>query len=187
MSKIKYIILNGPPRSGKSILARELTAQLSTHTLGGATKGVMQDAFAVPLKHFFAVAMGDKFSGMDKEKARPELNGYSLRESWIDLAENYIKKRFGDDVFGRWLVHRSLRHPTGLPLYYIVDDGGFVPEIDAVPKPFIVHVSRAGTSFQGDSRRYYPICHAAFDNDGNLSNLWTKAVALAKEIRSYEA
>lgn len=151
MTSIAYLILNGPPGAGKTTLARILSQQLRDMAVDNA-----QDSFAAPFKHFFAVALGDKWQSMDKSKARPELNGYSLRECWIDIAEAYTKKRFGDDIFGRWLVHRSLRDPSRKVQVVVVDDGGFIPEIEAVPNRFVVQVRRPGYDFTGDSRQYYP-------------------------------
>lgn len=184
MHKVRYVILNGPPSSGKSTIARELTRELAVQD---QSNGVIQDSFASPLKHFFATALGDKFNTMNKEKARPELNGYSLRQAWIDLAEQYMKKRFGEDCFGRWLVCRSLRNPTKLPFYVIVDDGGFPGEINAVPNRFVVKVIRPGTDFLGDSRGYFDNPQYNFMNNGTMIDLFQEVKRLSKVLRGEHA
>lgn len=178
--KVRYIVLNGPPSSGKSTLARELSRELSA--LGNT---VALDSFAAPLKHFFAAALGDSYQTMNKEKARPELNGYSLREAWIDLAEQYMKKRYGEDCFGKWLVHRSLRMKlpvVGSPKFVVIDDGGFEPELWGLPKPLIVRVTRPTMSWIGDSRGYYSRHDLEFANVGTPIDLYNHAKTLAEAI-----
>lgn len=173
MNKIQYIIFNGPPGCGKSICARELALAF---TQRGYTNEL--DSFAKPIKQFFMTALGDKYDQVDKERARPELNGYSLREGLIHLSERYVKERYGDDIFGRWLVHRSLRFPAKKVQFYIVDDGGFEDEIRAVPNAFIVRIVRPGRDFAKDSRNYINPYNYRIDNVGDLPMLWQSINAL---------
>jgi len=164
---VKYLILNGPPSSGKTTIAREIV-----RVLGGRGKIAVQDSFAAPMKHFIATALGERYQQMNKEKARPELNGASVRDFLIDLSQNYMKVKYGDDIFGRWLMHRTLRDPVTNPDYVVVDDGGFAPEIEAVTNRTVIRVVRPGCSFARDSRGYVQIFNYPFINDGDMTSLW---------------
>lgn len=184
---ILYILLNGPPYSGKSTIARELTRELGNGL--DSPKVAAQDSFAAPTKHFIAAALGEKYQEMDKDKQRPELNGYSVRQTLIDLSQSYLKRIYGADVFARWLVHRSLRYPTNKPLYYIVDDLGFTEELGPPQNYLVVHVHRSNYSFKGDSRRYiFPPDERRLirlDNNGLSVDLWIKCKQLAQRIKAY--
>jgi hypothetical protein len=180
---IRYVILSGPPKSGKSTIARELAGYLRNHLDKKEELGsVITDSFAAPLKHFVCAALSEKYELMDRARARPELNGHTVRELMIGLAEDYIKEIYGKDVFGRWLVHRSLRAPNKKPDFVVVDDGGFEEEIDAVPNRYVINVQRAGKTFDGDSRKYYQSPNDVLMNDGTLMELWFKLNVLAGRL-----
>lgn len=174
---IKYIVLNGPPGSGKTTIAKELTRALPNST---------QDSFAAPHKHFIATALGEKYAEMDKDKPRAELNGYSVREVLIDMSELYFKPKYGQDVFARLFVHRSLKHPDKKPDYVIVDDIGFQEELDAIPNSLLVRVFRTGKSFAQDSRSYLdPFGDKSWQlhNNGDVIDLYLKIKDLVDYIK----
>lgn len=174
---ITYIVLNGPPGCGKTTIARELARMLSEK------RTTITDSFAAPMKHFIAVALGEKYNDMNKDIARPELNGYTVREFLIELSERHMKPRYGEDVFGRLLVHRSLRY-TPPPTFVVCDDGGFQAELDAVPNHVLVWVSRAKLDFTNDSRSYLDNPHYHVDNDGHIDELWIIVRQLAHALLS---
>lgn len=173
---IKYIILNGPPSSGKTTIARELTTYLQR--AGNVT---MQDSFAMPLKHFIATALGEKYQEMDKEKIRPELNGISSRRFLVDLEENYLKALYGQDIFARWLMHRSLKNAQKKPDYVIIDDGRFKEEMEALPVKFLVRVVR-----NSKDGRYLPNPNYILHNGSVMADLWLGVEQLFKHLMKLE-
>jgi hypothetical protein len=180
---IKYVVLNGPPSTGKSTIAVELCRDLN-QALGGKVIApkVITDSFSAPLKHFFAAALAEPYGFADKEKARPELSGFSMRQSLIMLAEDHCKKVYGPDIFGKWLMHRVLKKPHMRPEFVIIDDGGFPKEIDALPNPFVVWVRRPGKTFDSDSRGWYDKPSYTLLNDGDMAALWSKLKALTGHL-----
>ena len=177
---IRYIILNGPPGSGKTSIAVELVRALRKE-LGDADL-VTSDSFSAPLKHFFGAALAEKYQNMDKEAQRPELSGRSVRQGLIELAEGHCKPLYGDDIFGKWLVHRSLKHPHKRPEIVVVDDGGFIAEICAVPNRFVVRVHRNGKDFRGDSRGYYDPPDWILMNNSSFADMWMDVGDLVKHL-----
>jgi hypothetical protein len=151
------------------------------HKLGHPDE-VISDSFSAPLKHFFAAALAEKYASMNKEMPRAELSGRSVRQGLIGLAEDHCKEVYGSDIFGKWLVYRSLKHPHKQPRFVIIDDGGFPDEVGAVPNRFVVHVVREGKCFDGDSRGYVDPYHYHLENNGSFAETWVKVGELAKLI-----
>lgn len=176
MSRITYVLLNGPPECGKSTVARELTKLLPN---------AIQDSLAAPMKHFIATALGEKYAEMDKAKMRPELNGDSVRAFLIQLAESYLREIYGRDIFVRWLMHRVLRYPEFKPQFVIIDDLGFVEEYEMLkPKTYLVHVVRDGKDFKNDSRSYIKGSDAILMNNDSVEKLYERVGHLARSIEA---
>ena len=175
---MNFVVLNGPPSSGKTTIARELARALS-----GRYKTVT-DSFAAPMKHLIAVALGEKYGEFPKDSPRDILRGSSVREFLIHFSQQYMKPRYGDDIWGRLLYHRALRYSPP-PVFVIVDDCGFIEELEALDgKQFLVKVRRRGTDFKGDSRSYLPDPHWTFDNDVALDELWIRVRPLVQYLET---
>lgn len=174
-----YILLNGPPSSGKStLIARGLMYRFKilneTYDMPTDTDNyhlnVIQESFANPMKQFIASALGMKYADMKKEVMMGVLQGYTVREFLIDLSERYMKVRYGDDIFGRMLMHRVLRSEP-LPDIIVSDDCGFEVEAHVLGMwKRVVRVTRPGFDFSGDSRGYLPDPAYHFVNDCDIGD-----------------
>ncbi len=171
-----FVVFNGPPKSGKST-ATPLLMRLLRQTLN--PEMVMPESFAAPMKHFVSAAMSAKYHEMNKDRAEAVLQGYSVREFLISMSQQYMKPRYGDDIFGRLLHHRVLRRDPA-PRFVVIDDGGFDAEVECLPRLVLVRLTRSGTSFVGDSRNFLsrePDIHIA--NDGTIEDLTVQLSKLA--------
>lgn len=176
---VVYLVLNGPPRSGKTTIARELT-RLFGNKLGGP---VYTDEFIAPMKHFIAVALGGKYQEMPRDVSVDVLGGKTIRQFLINMSDDYIRATYGEDIFGRWLVNRSLRYPA-LPAMVIVDDGGRVGEIEALSNRILVHVIKVGTAFT-DNREYLVDPNFIIHNNTNLDELWITCGKLVNDVMTH--
>lgn len=173
---MRLILINGPSQSGKTTISRSLV-----QVLNEKHAPCVSDSFSSPLKHFIASALAERYNEMNKEIPRAELSGYSVREVFIDMAQEYFKKRYGDDCFGRWLMHRALRYkPT--PKFVVVDDLGFQEELDTTKDHFIVRVMRSGKNYKKDSRGYVGTPDFTVFNDRPIEELWMTVRQLANAI-----
>lgn len=181
-----YIILNGPSETGKStLIARGLVSRLQLingqfdrDTEADKVLRIHQDSFAAPMKNFIASTLGIKYSDLKKNTMMGIIAGYTPREFLIDLSENYIKGRYGDDAFARWLEHRTIRLDP-MPDFVICDDGGFQWEYDILKtKARVIRCLRPGKTFEGDSRVFIYNKNGevdyTLDNDGTVEELELK-------------
>lgn len=178
---VHYVLLNGPPNCGKSTAARQFHRELNGYYGGGYKSHAVQDAFSAPMKHFISVMLNETYSEMNKDKPRAELNGYSVREFFIHLAEEHMKVKYGEDIFARLLVHRVLRN-VPLPHYVVVDDLGFDVEGYACDLKTIVHIHRSGCDFSSDSRSRVMVPHYTIHNDGTLTEYYDKIKVIVADM-----
>jgi len=180
--RIKYVILNGPPNSGKSTVARWLTRQLS---ISDDFQTAIQDEPAGPVKHFVATLLGERYSEMNKDKPRAELGGRSVRQFVINLSEDHIKAEYGPDFLGRMLVYRSLRRLNPKPDYVILESSQDGAEIDAIPDRYIVRMDRDGCTFDNDSRGFLATPNFILLNNGSLDDLMGTVILLVENIKAW--
>lgn len=184
MSEDNYIptiyLLNGPPRSGKDTLAKQLEESL----------------FALHLKLVYPLRKASMafFDAVDYEVAKTNLHSVfcrNLREFMIDLSDKYIKPVYGKLVFVELLWREIQKHETeanwllGPPFNYVISDCGFQHEYEyflALEKQglcnvVLVHLVREGCSFANDKRNYIdPITDnfTVVHNNGSLSGFANK-------------
>lgn len=175
---ITYVLLNGPPQCGKTtIAAPTLCAELRKYF-----SNIHQDSFAAPMKHYLATSLSVKYSDLKKDIPIAELSGYSPREFLIDLSENYMKERYGEDIFGRLLHYRTMRI-NPLPRFVISDDCGFDVERDSLPKTVTIRIERPGYDFTSDSRNYLSNPDYTIINDGSVEKFKLAMVQLAHILK----
>ena len=109
---------------------------------------------------------------------------YSPRDAMIHMSENVLKPLFGKDVFGI-MAAKSLEDGVN-----IFSDGGFAEEVQClldevgVDNFMLIHVTRKGCSFEGDSRDYvtgFPNTYT-IHNDGTLEEYLNCCVELVEEF-----
>ena len=152
--KMKVVILNGPPNSGKDVGAEHLSKVFEGYHK--EFKGILFKATKA------AFGLTDDVWGILYKRESKELpstylihNGeyISPRTAMINTSENVIKPLFGQDAFGKALANDL---EDGINF---VSDGGFASEVKPISdmvgpeNVLILRIRREGCTFQGDSRR----------------------------------
>jgi hypothetical protein len=174
-----YFCLNGPPKCGKSTLAREALRWFKLKQINAEP-----ESFAMPIKAFTASLLGMPYSSIPKETPMAFLSGTTPREALISLSEDHMKVRYGNSVFGDALVNRWTKADnSSTPTVLVVDDCGFEGEFHALPRgrTVLVRINRPGYDFSGDSRSYIPKPDRTLINDGDLK----RACSLIEDIADY--
>ena len=129
---------NGPPRSGKSSAAAYLARFY----------GFRRYELARRLKLTYCSMIGISIAQLERDKFRH-------RGGLIDLSDNYIKPRFGDDFYAQTVITELNSH---VPHNTIITDLGKTIEQKtleaAFPNMITVYFSRPGCDFSGDNREY---------------------------------
>jgi hypothetical protein len=160
----RIILFNGPPRCGKDTAAR---ACLEAEDLNGYFR--IFERMSRPLKRSFAGLAGANFDRFDnleyfeehKEDPWTPL-GVSYRQFQIDMSEKFMKKCYGDSVFGRLFIQRVQRKQH-VDAVAFVPDCGFDTEYTTLVNGFgsenvlVVKIYRPGTDFKSDSRNYLKV------------------------------
>lgn len=142
----RIIAINGPPRSGKDVLARYIRSHVHPDT---ATVIIL--SLADPLYR-----MLDLDYIYDKSLDEIKQEEKTFRPLITKFAEEIIKPNFGQDFFVRKLVN-DIKSRTNKVDFVIVPDLGFQIEYDILAENFhvdVISLSREGCSFDGDSRSY---------------------------------
>jgi hypothetical protein len=177
---LKVVVFNGPPRSGKGVIAKYLTEGINTeynsipafhmefkdelfkvcaNFLGKSVKGFLskydercEDAVnAAPLESL--PEWYKDYTGTINQ--RVVNTQYSKREFLIHVSENVIKPSFGNSAFGNALVNNLPEEG-----YVFISDSGFKDELQPVinrvgeDNALVVRINREGCTFEGDSRNY---------------------------------
>ena len=153
----QLVLLNGPPRCGKDTLVQQLVPYLKFSHL----------KFAAPIKRMVAGLLNVDLKYIESFKDNPVrslilketgVEDY-LRQLLIATSEDFLKPRYGDDIFGNLLWNEAKNAANKLVL---VSDCGFASEVNRVVQRagarncLLVRIHRTGTDFTGDSRSYLP-------------------------------
>lgn len=157
--KNKIIILNGPPGSGKDVIAVELVKHLkgqqlefktALHNIAIAMTGLTRE-------QYFTIYNDRPI----KEIPNDALLGFSPRGLLIHISEVMCKPHFGKDYFGKLSSVDCARHIYSKDCVF--SDGGFPDEVHVLADRFgkeniiLVHLHRGETNFMLDSRDYIDI------------------------------
>ena len=151
----KYVILNGPPKSGKDTIGR-----LINFALASSGRQSIIDKFAEPLKAaasaIFCLTHAERLHYFEnpvvKDHPSKRFLGKTPRQVLISLSEDWFKPTFGKDVFGRLMIQRTA-HLEG---FTVITDCGFDEELEPFDKTDIavVRLHRSGCNYANDSRSY---------------------------------
>ena len=174
----KIILFNGPPRSGKDTctkMALEYLGHRAVHyRFASPLKKAIHALFGMPY-------IGDEHFDSRKNTPSPLFLGLTPGEAYIWLSENAVKPKFGSDFFAKVAV-TAITNMMADHEVVVISDCGFKEEVQALLDAFgadnilLVHLYRAGTSFEGDSRSYVGegleiINEADIHNNGSLESL----------------
>lgn len=167
----RFLFINGPSGSGKTTLAR-----LICEAQGSAYR----ESFAEPIRQMlynvfffkedpFAPTLDLRKAEVKKsrmpfqedldEKGASDADYITIRDEMIAFSEEYMKRRYGDRIFGKLLFARCEEQS----LFYssfVIDDNGFAPEAQFIVDKIgadsciLLRLHRDGCNFSGDSRGY---------------------------------
>lgn len=147
----QVIALAGPPHVGKDTIADMIQQMVLSTKL----------AVAMPMRFAGFALLNEDYSdelyAQLKETQLEEFNGMNFREWMIDFSENYMKPKFGKEIFGV-LATRAI---SNAPFKTVVlsDSGFYEEQMEIVnyvgsARYLYVQLERENTSFVNDSRRY---------------------------------
>lgn len=153
MVKKNILLLNGPPRSGKDTLAKQLVDQYGfahfkitsrwkerVHALYG------MDPLKFPHDHFEAV----------KDTPQGAFYGLTPRQAYIEVWEKYFLPKHGENVLMDWLIGDIDNSPNE---NIVISDVGFDRECKYLFQYYgkqclLTKIFRSGYNFVNDTRDY---------------------------------
>jgi hypothetical protein len=159
---VKFILINGPKRTGKTTLA--------TLFANAYPDDVAVIGFSYHLKRFVhSIYLGETGWHFDpdhfddcKERQQDILGGMSWRQAYIHYSENVIKPLHGKTWFGKQLLRIAMSTKKRI---IAIPDSGFVEEAETLvrnvgtPNVVLLRLHRPGHGFEGDSRSYIDLAH----------------------------
>lgn len=155
----RIFLLNGPPGSGKDVLAEHLAKKFN-----GVHMCFKQELYEVAARvSGYPLDLVIRLSTDRATKEIPNclflINGQftSPRNYLIHVSENVVKPYLGKDYFGKSLGKKVLNIHHNTPIF--ISDSGFYEEALALQKMLqericILQIYREGYTFEGDSRSY---------------------------------
>jgi len=145
-----YILINGPPKSGRSTLARLLQQRL---------KDSVQAELHAPLKHLFCSALAMKWDAMGTDRPRSVLNGRSSIDA-IRQLRHHVKGLYGPDILARWVEFRVIGMQPR-PKIVIVDDILYNEDLHVFTDRVLIRIIRGGeNNFTPISKPDYTVINA---------------------------
>ncbi len=156
MDRIKVVVLNGPPGSGKDTIGKALSEWMKVDCLHGQFKQPLLEILAATLRVSVDALMSIYDNRELKETPLAIFGGHSIREAMIAISEDYIKPIFGKDYLGKAQLALLRKHKPNLVIY---TDGGFLDELQPLldapeVELHVVHIHRRNCTFACDSRGY---------------------------------
>jgi len=156
MTSNKIILLNAPKGSGKNTIAEALHKNYNT-VLHSFKSPIFEIAAKMVGMHFddFLKLYDDR---RKKEFPCEECLGYSCRELFIAISEDFCKPKFGLSYFGK--IAANNMDSVHLEKYgYVFSDSGFIEEIIPIADKFgkdkcviVQFTGQDSNNFTGDSR-----------------------------------
>jgi len=147
----QVIALAGPPHCGKDTIADMIQQKIAANKV----------AVAMPMRLAGFALLNEEYSdelyAQLKETQLEEFGGMNFREWMIDFSENYMKPKFGKEVFGV-LANRAISNQP-FPTVVLPDSGFYEEQMEimkyvGVTRYLYVRLERDGTDWSKDSRRY---------------------------------
>ncbi len=179
---MKLLLLNGPPKCGKDTVVRELVPYIKFRHM----------KFSMPMKRALAglldISEADvenfkdvRSSVLQRAGTETKENRDTLRDFLIDFFDNYLAKRYGEDILGRMFWQHAKNSPEQL---IVASDCGKLAEVERVVSNagrrncVLVRIHRNGTTFDGDNRSYMPdnLCDTWDINNNGTLHLFTMKV-----------
>jgi len=173
----KFIVLNGPKKSGKDTIGNALYSELVWRGIPA-----VRDKFAAPMKAAVAAFLGldeklalHYFENQDiKDTPSKYFLGVTPRSMLISFSEDWVKPNFDKETFGELMLHRHEDKDRGV---VVITDCGFNEELEPFDKSEIavIRLKRYGTNFDGDSRGYIDrddiLCFNVINEDSSPQDL----------------
>lgn len=189
----KAIFLNGPPRSGKDSITKELIDILCGDGANCiAPFDIIHEKFSKPLKEGVqAIFNLDESIEKTKDDVDDRLLGSTYRRQQIDLFQ-HLQRIFGSVVLGRMFDVRVSR--LSGPSLFIVSDTGRFDEVFPAIKSFdptqcaLFRIHRAGCDFSNDIRQYvvdsevYGVKAFDVDNNGTVTQCALNILSILEDV-----
>lgn len=175
----KAIVLNGPPGSGKDLIASLI---MKYHYIPGLTTRhyCFKENLFKDVSSYYQIDDMTWFMNLynnrdTKDKPVKSLDGKSPRQALIHVAEKIIKPQYGQSYYGL-LLAKQIPDDT----FAIISDGGFIKEVDSFCEKIgysecaLIRVNREGYEFGNDSRNYISMSYiknGTINNNGSLTDL----------------
>lgn len=182
-----FLFINGPAGSGKDTLAKLIAAEHPSAFIEGFAEPIRAMIYSVffpnegpidysiDLREQSVKASPIPFLGVRRDPfdaPQAEDATITIRQEMIAFSETYMKRRYGDQIFGKLLLVRC-KEQMMFSHHFIISDSGFISEaqyiIDQVGAHncILLRLHRDGCNYSSDSRGYISLPISSYDIDNN--------------------